>query len=251
MDASSRFNSEEIARMKSLIKDMDSLWNTSQRLLLPPLSPYPDRGKAANKLFSVTEVLENVLLYLPIPDLHQADDTSRAFRNTVLGSSKLQRKFFRATAKTDPLRSLGFVGPFDLHDPWLGYSISCFSQLEEPFAQTPTYPPLVEFTAFFQSSTGKLPPLREKLLAEHQLCPDAVIFSLNERGFADNTVACRDAFMTKRVRVVDESPFERHIAEDDPARVSHRERTNKSEALRARLIAYTAAKRIGKLNSHG
>lgn len=150
--------------MKSLIKDMDSLWNTSQRLLLPPLSPYPDGGKAANKFFSVTEVLENVLLYLPIPDLHQADDTSRAFRNTVLGSSKLQRKLFRATAKTDPLRSLGYVGPFDLHDPWLGYSISCFSQLEEPFAQTPTYPPLVEFTAFFQSSTGKLPPLREKVL---------------------------------------------------------------------------------------
>lgn len=57
-----------------------------------------------------------------------------------------------------------------------------------------------------------------QLLAEHKLCPDAVTFSLNERGFVDNTVACRGAFMTKRVRVVDESPFERHIAEDDPAR---------------------------------
>ncbi|KAK1069360.1 hypothetical protein LTR74_004926 [Friedmanniomyces endolithicus] len=172
MDCRERFKPEEIRRVKSLIADIEGLEKVSQRLLPPPtalrmIKESNDRGKAAAKAFKVPEVLEEILLYLSIPDLHQAEDTSRDFRSTVAGSPRLQRKLFRSTASTDPLRSLGYVGPFDLHDPWLGYSMSFFSLLEEPFARHSLTDNHINFKGIFQSSTGKLPPLSERVLEMH------------------------------------------------------------------------------------
>ncbi|KAK0297811.1 hypothetical protein LTS00_003349 [Friedmanniomyces endolithicus] len=155
---------KEKVRARALLRDMDELKRVSQRLLPPPIPASPDGGKAATRAFGVTEVLEKILLHLSVPDFHRTEDTSQAFRKTVIGASKLQRKLFRTTANSDPLRSLGYVGPFDLHDPWLGYSISCFSDPEEPFSHPSREFPIVYWTALFQSTTGKLPPLSRKVL---------------------------------------------------------------------------------------
>ncbi|TKA36646.1 hypothetical protein B0A54_11889 [Friedmanniomyces endolithicus] len=164
MYTNSPFKLEDVARAKALVKDIEELKKNSQGFLPAPISPCPDSGEAAVKFFNVTEVFEKILLHLSIPDLHRAEDTSRVFRNTVIGSPKLQRKLFRTTAKTDPLRSLGYVGPFDFEDPWHGYSIFCFSAAEEPFSALTRSTPRVQWKARFQSSTGRLPPLSNKVL---------------------------------------------------------------------------------------
>ncbi|KAK1813589.1 hypothetical protein LTR12_012017 [Friedmanniomyces endolithicus] len=283
-----RFKPEEIRRVKSLIGDIEGLEKVSQRLLPPPtalrmIKESNDRGKAAAKAFKVPEVLEEILLYLSIPDLHQAEDTSRDFRSTVAGSPRLQRKLFRSTASTDPLRSLGYVGPFDLHDPWLGYSMSFFSLLEEPFARHSSTDNHINFKGIFQSSTGKLPPLSERvlemwlaetpgpragpqtiwkmrgwkvrdlyriaqrLLADHKLCPDAPQVRLNERGFVQDEVCFRGEI--NKVPHVEGEEFEMTaLADDDPAWLPHRERAKMSEALETRLAAYIAAKKTAKEN---
>ncbi|KAK1814799.1 hypothetical protein LTR12_010846 [Friedmanniomyces endolithicus] len=288
MSCRERFRPEEIAVLKGLIGDIEELEKVSQRLVPPPpairmVKENNDRGKAAAKAFELPEVLEEILLHLSIPDLHQAEDTSRDFRSTVAGSPRLQRKLFRSTASTDPLRSLGYVGPFDLHDPWLGYSISCFSLLEEPFAKHDLKDNHINFKAIFQSSTGRLPPLSERvleiwvaetsdpraghqfvwrmrgmkvrdmyriaqrLLEDHKLCPDASRVRLNERGFVQNQVFFWGEI--NKVPHVEGEEFEMTaLADDDPAWLPHRERAKMSEALETRLEAYIAAKNTAKEN---
>ncbi len=194
-----RFKPEEIRRVKSLIGDIEGLEKVSQRLLPPPtalrmIKESNDRGKAAAKAFKVPEVLEEILLYLSIPDLHQAEDTSRDFRSTVAGSPRLQRKLFRSTASTDPLRSLGYVGPFDLHDPWLGYSMSFFSLLEEPFARHSLTDNHINFKGIFQSSTGKLPPLSERVLEMYVSQPRSRLYTSRP------AVAVRGGWRRRQVR---------------------------------------------------
>lgn len=51
------------------------------------------RVKAA-EVFAITELLEQIVLFLPNADIIRAKSVSRAFHNTIVGSSSTQRKLF-------------------------------------------------------------------------------------------------------------------------------------------------------------
>ena len=54
---------------------------------------------AATKVFSITELLENILFHLPVLDLVKATGVSKIFRNVVQASLELQRKLFLSPSK--------------------------------------------------------------------------------------------------------------------------------------------------------
>ncbi|KAK5677550.1 hypothetical protein LTS10_010122 [Elasticomyces elasticus] len=167
MDNTERLTTTEIIRLKSLLRDIQALAEITAGLSRPVEPVCSDSGNAAAKVFAVPELLEEILMHLPIVDLLKEEDTSSTFRNTVAQSPRLCQKLFRTSTASQPSRSLGYVEPFDLDDQWLGYSISCFSGLDEPQAGYRFPLPLsynVQFKALFQSTTGELPPLRNKVL---------------------------------------------------------------------------------------
>ncbi|KAK3659029.1 hypothetical protein LTR56_001466 [Elasticomyces elasticus] len=178
MDNTERLTTTEIVRLKSLLRDIQALAEITAGLSRPVEPACSDSGNAAAKVFAVPELLEGILMHLPIVDLLKAEDTSSTFRNTVAQSPRLCQKLFRTSTTSQPLRSLGYVEPFDLEDQWLGYSISCFSGLDEPQAGYRFPLPLsynIQFKALFQSTTGELPPLRNKVLDMYISQPPVVL----------------------------------------------------------------------------
>ncbi|KAK4957124.1 hypothetical protein LTR10_005082 [Elasticomyces elasticus] len=175
MDTTERLTTTEIVRLKSLLGDIQALAENTAGLSQPVEPACSDSGNAAAKVFAVPELLEGILMHLPIVDLLKAEDTSSTFRNTVAQSARLCQKLFRTSTAFQSLRSLGYVGPFDLDDQGLGW--------------LPLFPPSklhVQFKALFQSTTGELPPLRNKVLDMYISQPPVVL-----AGFATHCCATR------------------------------------------------------------
>ncbi|KAK5735862.1 hypothetical protein LTR17_007874 [Elasticomyces elasticus] len=183
MEFNQRFTVTERLRLRALLRDIEKLESASQQLLRYTGFAEPvctDDGRAANKVFNIPELLDEILLYLSIPDLLKAEATARAFRRTVAQSPRLRQKLFRSSLDGHPLRTIGYVGDFDLHDPWLGYSIACFTGLDQPQAihQASLPPPWnITVNGIFQSTTGDLPPLSNNILDMFISQPPAVYAS--------------------------------------------------------------------------
>ncbi|KAK4892571.1 hypothetical protein LTR27_009035 [Elasticomyces elasticus] len=155
-------------KLKALLADIKALRvlrPDTQKNLLGSTS-HSVTGKAVVKVFKTAELLESVLQHLTIPELHNAEDTCRLFRDTITSSPKLLQKLFRTLVTSHRLRTPGYLGPFDHTNPLLRYSISCFSALTGPGAYYPYGPEtfLVRFEARFQSCTGALPQLPNRVL---------------------------------------------------------------------------------------
>ncbi|KAK5677549.1 hypothetical protein LTS10_010121 [Elasticomyces elasticus] len=155
-------------KLKALLADIEALQvlrPETQKNLLSSTS-HSVTGKAVVKVFKTAELLESVLQHLTIPELHNAEDTCRIFRDTIASSPKLLQKLFRTSVTSHRLHTPGYLGPFDKTNARLRYSISCFSSLTEPGAYYPYGPEtfLVRFEARFQSCTGTLPQLPSRVL---------------------------------------------------------------------------------------
>ncbi|KAK5735863.1 hypothetical protein LTR17_007875 [Elasticomyces elasticus] len=173
--------------LKSLLGDIEALGKTREgHGLLAVVQPrLDDDGRAAAEVFKIPELLEGILEHLSIPDLFRAEDTCRLFKDTISASPKLQHKLFRTSTCGERLRTLGYVGPFDSTDPWLGYSISCSSDLTksiDPYIHidAPEWNATpgsiaVFFNARFRSCSGKLPKLPERVL-DMFVCQPIVTF---------------------------------------------------------------------------
>ncbi|KAK5735864.1 hypothetical protein LTR17_007876 [Elasticomyces elasticus] len=269
-------------QLKALLADIEAL-----RVLRPETqknlqgsTSHSVTGKAVVEAFKTAELLESVLQHLTIPELHNAEDTCRLFRDTIASSPKLLQKLFRTLVTSHKLRTPGYLGPFDHTNPWLRYSISCFSALTEPGAYYPYGPEtfLVCFEARFQSCTGALPQLPNRVLemfvsqppitkaqiflaccgrmpfkgdadgnAIYTLC-NANGFKLKDfytDGFVQNTATFVGQYLDHgptTLSPVDGNMYHGRLPADDPAWSPHVQFRKKTEEEDAVMAAYMAAK---------
>ncbi|KAK5137998.1 hypothetical protein LTR08_005795 [Meristemomyces frigidus] len=71
-------------------------------------------GTAAERLAGTLELIEMVLMHLPLPDILLAQRVNKAWSDIITGSPQLQRALFFRPSDTIPLRFLHHTGPIML-----------------------------------------------------------------------------------------------------------------------------------------
>lgn len=83
---------------------------------------------AAEHVFGIAELLERILLMAPMREAFLAQRVSKDFRNTVLGSKMLQRRFFLLPCDKQPDEMLYGDGELEDLEAWVEYNYNDFGE---------------------------------------------------------------------------------------------------------------------------
>ncbi|KAK5691452.1 hypothetical protein LTR97_011445 [Elasticomyces elasticus] len=159
-------NHDEVASaISAVLAHRDKLQDMIGRPVMSRLAQSQESDRRELKsLLADIEALR-ILRHQSHVDLLSATSDS-VIGQAVAGVFKLLQKLFRTSVTSHRLRTLGYVGPFNKTNPWLGYPISVFSSLTRPDFYCPCDPEtfLVRFNARFQSCTDILPRLPDRVL---------------------------------------------------------------------------------------
>ncbi|KAK3661682.1 hypothetical protein LTR56_000171 [Elasticomyces elasticus] len=156
-------------RLKELLVDLDSLQDIREqgrKRLIDPVNIVPTTNctsEAVPAVFAVPELLEAILLHLPLPDLLRAEDTCRIFRVTIAASPALRQRLFRESNVNMRYRTPGYLGPCDLGRRQHGHQIHVANGVEGPHASR-NRSDFSCFIARFITVDGTLPELRDRVM---------------------------------------------------------------------------------------
>ncbi|KAK5677551.1 hypothetical protein LTS10_010123 [Elasticomyces elasticus] len=156
-------------RLKELLVDLDSLQDIREqgrkRLIdaVNIVATTNCTSEAVSAVFAVPELLESILLHLPMSDLFRSEDTCRIFRDTIAASPALRQRLFRESNVGMQYRTPGYLGPCDLGRRQHGYQIHMANGLEEPLAAV-SFIGFAYFVARFITVDGTLPKLRDRVM---------------------------------------------------------------------------------------
>ncbi|KAK5712414.1 hypothetical protein LTR15_011994 [Elasticomyces elasticus] len=222
-------------RLKELLVDLDSLQHLREqgrKRLVDAVKTVPTTNcasEAISAVFPFPELLEAILLHLPMSDLFRSEDTCRTFRDTIAASLALRQRLFRESNVNMRYRTPGYLGPCDLDRRQHGYQIHLANGVEGSHASR-NRSNLSCFIARFNTVGGTPPELRDRVM-------DMFLHDWN--GDIDNTITFRGYFKQS------DSAAARDVVEryeSDPAWRPHIEYAAKCQEMDARLDAYIAGK---------
>ncbi|KAK4957125.1 hypothetical protein LTR10_005083 [Elasticomyces elasticus] len=156
-------------RLKELLVDLDSLQHLREqgrKRLVDAVKTVPTTNcasEAISAVFPFPELLEAILLHLPMSDLFRSEDTCKTFRDTIAASLALRQRLFRESNVNMRYRTPGYLGPCDLDRRQHGYQIHLANGVEGSHASR-NRSNLSCFIARFNTVGGTPPELRDRVM---------------------------------------------------------------------------------------